>query len=268
MRKNRKTHYYLLQQGYEEQWEKEKEKEWEENASFWIKIIREQLDPFREIVTNKAVLSAINKDKNNKILDAGCGEGYFCRILAQEGHGEIFGVDSSSALIQAAKKLEQKQKLGINYDKQDFRSTDFPDSFFDIVVSYQTIHEIPDPQKALEEFSRILKVGGKLVLLFLHPCFDISPAYIEKDLPCSVFYFNPVKVERDYYYVGGEKSPHSCFYLHLPLSQWITLIKNQGFVLSQIREPRPPLDLIKEEKWWKNSFQHPRFILISSQKIQ
>jgi|GEM_PF-1157421 len=267
MKKVRKTHYYLLRQGYEEEWEKEKKEEWEENASFWIKIIREQLDPFREVVTNRAVLDVIEKSGDKKILDAGCGEGYFCRILAQREYRNVFGIDSSPTLIQAAKELEQKQKLGVNYDKQDFRDTDFPDSFFDVVVSYQTIHEIPNPQKALKEFSRILKVGGRLVLLFLHPCFDISTAYIDKDLPPSVFYFNPVKIKKDYYYVGGEKSPHSYFYLHLPLSRWLTLIHSQGFSQTQIREPHPPLDLVKKEKWWKNSFRQPRFILISSQKI-
>jgi len=232
-------------------WMREKQKEWERNADFWIKIIREKLDPYRLKITNKAVLNLLKKRKNLKILDAGCGEGYLCRTLSKKGH-QVFGIDFSPKLIEAAQELERKKPLGIKYFIGDFRKTKFSSSYFDVVLCHQTINEIPNPKKAFREFSRILKTKGNLILLFLHPCFEINP---EK-------YFQKVKIKKSYYLVSEIKSPSPYFYLHLPLSEWIDSLNKTGFSIKKVGEPHPPLTLIKKNKWWRKNFKKPLFILI------
>lgn len=240
-------------------WDKEKKKEWEKNASFWIKIIQKKLDPFRKIVTNQAILESLKKGKDLKILDAGCGEGYLCRKLAKKGHS-VFGIDFSKKLIKTARDLENKMPLGIKYFLGDFRKTDFPPSFFDVVLSHQTINEIANPEKAFREFFRILKKKGKSVFLFLHPCFDFKAKKSD-----SLNYFKKKMIKKDYYLVSGIKSPSPYFYLHLPLSQWISLLIKSGFSITNITEPHPPLKLLRK-KWWKENFKLPRFILIEAKK--
>ncbi|PIS38664.1 MAG: hypothetical protein COT34_02435 [Candidatus Nealsonbacteria bacterium CG08_land_8_20_14_0_20_43_11] len=241
-----------------------KKTEWQKNADFWIKIIRNNLDPFRSLVTNKAVLDPFSKEKGQKILDAGCGEGYLCRKLAKRGQ-QMFGLDFNLQLIKAAKQLETEKPLGIKYFVADIRKTGFPASFFDGIISHQTIHEIENPEKALREFYRLLKSGGKLIVLFLHPCFDFGSEEV-KNTPLSVMYFQKTKIKKCFYLVGGIKSPSSYFYLHLFLSQWFNLFTKAGFQIAKIEEPHPPLKFIKQNSWWKNSFNKPRLILFEAFK--
>jgi 2-polyprenyl-3-methyl-5-hydroxy-6-metoxy-1,4-benzoquinol methylase len=235
-------------------WKKEKEKEWQKNANFWIKIIQEKLDPYRLKITNQAVLKFFKKGQKKKILDAGCGNGYLSRILAKRGF-QVYAIDFCSELIESAKKQEKKNPLGINYILGDLRKTKLPSSSFEAVLSHQTINEIENPEKAFQEFSRILKKNGQLVLLFLHPCFETQP---EK-------YFQESKIKKSHYLVSGIKSPSPYFYLHLPLSQWSYFLEKNGFIIKKIEEPCPSAKLLKK-KWWKNNFKKPLFILIEATK--
>jgi len=256
-RKNWRRQFRSLVTGKQKNWNKEKGREWGENADFWIKIIREKLDPFREIITNQAILESLKREKNLKIFDAGCGEGYLCRKLAKKGH-RVFGIDFSKKLIEAARNLERKKPIGIKYFRGDFRKTNFPSSCFDVILSHQTINEIKNPEKALKEFFRVLKRKGKLVCLFLHPCFDSKK-------PNSLNYFQEKKIQKGYYLVSGIKSPWPYFYLHLSLSKWTELLIKSGFSISNIKEPHPPLKFF-QKKWWKENFNRPRFILIEAEK--
>jgi len=261
----RKSIYQNLTKKEIRQWEQKKKREWERNADFWIKIIRENLDPFRLVVTNKAILESLKGEKNLRILDAGCGEGYLCRSLAKLSH-RVFGIDFCSKLIEAAEDLERKKPFGIKYFVGDLRKICFPSSFFDLILSHQTINEIENPKKAFKEFSRILKKGGKLLCLFLHPCFEINFQKI-KNIPFSIVYFQKTKIKKEYYLVSGIKSPSSYFYLHLPLSEWIEILTKNGFLIRKIREPHPSLKILKMDKWWRKNFKKPLFILIEAIKV-
>ena len=260
----KKTTYQIITKKGIKDWEQKKAEEWGKNADFWIKIIRGNLDPFRLVITNKAILESLKREEGLKILDAGCGEGYLCRILARRKH-RLSGIDFNPKLIAAAKKLEKEKTLGIEYFVGDFRKTNFPPSSFDAILSHQTIHELENPETALKEFYRILKRKGRLIFLFLHPCFDFKPEDF-KNTPLSLWYFNKVKIKKGSYSVGGIKSVSPYFYLHLPLSQWLNLLVKSGFSIVNVKEPHPSLRLIKKDKWWRQNFSRPRFILIEALK--
>ena len=156
--------------------------------------------------------------------------------------------------------------MGIKYFYGDFRKTKFPSSSFDVFLSNHTINEVPDPQRAFKEFRRLLKKNGLLVCLFLHPCFD----FIFEKMKTNTFssaYFQRGKITHGRFLVGGVRSEAPYFNLHLPLSEWSKLLKKNGFYISTIEEPHPSLKLLEKDKWWKESFNRPRFILIEAKKI-
>jgi len=245
-------------------WKKMKKKEWEKNAGYWIKIIRGNLDPFRLVVTNKAILQSLKGRKKLKILDAGCGEGYLSRILARKGH-KLWGIDISEKLISAAKDKEKRKLLGITYVVGNFSKTHFPPNFFDFILGHQIINDIFFPERAMAEFYRLLKHKGKLVLLFIHPCFQLQEPRLDKKF--NIFDYFSKKVLKKRFLVSGLLSPVPDKHIHLPLEKWAEIITENGFFISAIREPHPPLHLLKKNKWWRKHFKRPMFILIEAMKF-
>lgn len=254
--------YEILKPGQKAGWT-QKSSEWRNNADFWIKIIRENLDPFRLRLTNKAVLGYFKNKTGLAVLDAGCGEGYLCRLLARQGH-KMRGIDLNPKLIEAALKEETKKPFGIEYAVGNIKKLPYKDSSFDAVVSNHSINELDDPKKALFEFSRVLKRGGRMILFFLHPCFDLNPEDIKEKFP--QYYFQKVKIIRECFLVSGIRSPSSYSYLHLSLSEWTELIKKAGFSIQGIKEPHPSAAEMENDAWWKENFNKPLFILIEAQK--
>jgi len=239
-------------------WEQKQARNWCRNAKFWIRIIRANLDPFRASLTDKTILKAIPIKPGN-VMDAGCGEGYLSRLLAKK-RARVFGIDTTPELLAAAQNLEEQHPLGIHYSLKDIRKTGFPSSFFDIVVSHQSIQEIANPERAIGEFARVLKNKGKLLLLFLHPCFDFQEKTRFIDL-----YFQRTKIQKPHFLVKGVKSPNPYSYLHLPLEEWMHILQDKGFAILDVKEPHPSAHLLKR-RWWRENFDYPRIIFLVAEK--
>lgn len=98
----------------------------------------------------------------DKVLDLGCGNGRFYKIF-EEKRVEYFGVDSSKALINIAKKNYPK----VNFQVADALSLPFPNDFFDKVYAIALLHHIPSKElrlKVLSEAKRVLKKNGILIV--------------------------------------------------------------------------------------------------------
>jgi len=241
-----------------------KKEEWEKNANYWIKIIRGNLDPYRLVVTNKAILQTLKGKKKQKILDAGCGEGYLARILAKKGY-QVWGIDISEKLIRAAKDKEKRKPLSITYSVGDFSKTRFPPKFFNFILGHQIINDTFSPEKAIAEFYRVLKKKGKLILLFIHPCFQLQEPRLGKKFQV-IDYFQK-KILSKKFLVSGLWSPAPDRHIHLSLEKWVEIITKNAFLISKITEPHPSLSLIKKNKWWRKHFARPMFILIEAVKL-
>lgn len=96
-----------------------------------------------------------------RVLDAGCGVGYGTRILADAGAARVVGIDRSQEAIAAA-----RPRLG---DRADLVVGDLHDlpcdaGSFDAVVCFEAIEHVDDPERALDEFKRVLQADGILIL--------------------------------------------------------------------------------------------------------
>ena len=99
--------------------------------------------------------------KGKNILDVACGVGYGSFYLAQRGAGSVTGVDISEKAIKWA--TDHYRLPNLRFFCQDARATRFPDDEFDVIVSFETIEHLPDPERFLDEIHRLLKPTGVFV---------------------------------------------------------------------------------------------------------
>lgn len=112
-----------------------------------------------EIVA-KDVIQKLSLKKGDKFLDAGCGSGVFLSEIIKASHVNAVGVDFSVSHIKFAKQHFPHIKLVITpVEELPFRS----DSF-DKILTYSVMHCLNDWKKPLDEFLRVSKIGGRILL--------------------------------------------------------------------------------------------------------
>lgn len=108
--------------------------------------------------------------KGKRILEIGCGDGYYSRYLKKRG-AEVVGVDISNNMINLAKKNAKKENLDIPFYKIEGEHLEFEDKFFDfdIVLTVTVLQHILDENilnHLLSEVSRVLVGGGGQMIIF------------------------------------------------------------------------------------------------------
>jgi phosphatidylethanolamine/phosphatidyl-N-methylethanolamine N-methyltransferase len=99
-----------------------------------------------------------------RFLEVGIGTGI---SLPQYGpDNELHGVDISDAMLDKAKARVHRLGLGNVREiaRMDAESLDYPDNEFDVVVAQYVVTAVPDPEKALDEFVRVVRPGGEIVI--------------------------------------------------------------------------------------------------------
>jgi 2-polyprenyl-3-methyl-5-hydroxy-6-metoxy-1,4-benzoquinol methylase len=104
-------------------------------------------------------LMALTKLKNGKLLDIGCGNGGFLSQMA-ELDWEVYGVELDKEAISMAKKKEE-----LRIFEGTLQDAQFKEETFDVITMNHVIEHLGDPLQTLEECFRILKKGGKLVVI-------------------------------------------------------------------------------------------------------
>ena len=97
-----------------------------------------------------------------KILDIGCGTGFFTGILSQLGH-EVIGIDLTKEMIHLATVFAKQEKFDAQFLVMDAQNLEFKDASFDIVIARNVTWTLPDVPKAYDEWLRVLKKGGLLI---------------------------------------------------------------------------------------------------------
>jgi ubiquinone/menaquinone biosynthesis C-methylase UbiE len=238
------------------------------NANFWIKIIREQLDRYRTELTDDAIVNATQPLTGKSVLDAGCGEGYLSRRFACSGAGTIKGIDGSDDLIEAARSAATESGLDIDYHVGSVDNLPFENNSFDIVACNHLLNDLEDIETPFGEFNRVIRDGGRLVILMLHPCFysphaERTPA----DKPLSPSEYFKIRTIEQHFRVAGITSPSPVKTWHRPLEEYITNLIKASFLIEQISEPHPSHGKMANDQWWANNFTRPLFLLITGRKV-
>jgi ubiquinone/menaquinone biosynthesis C-methylase UbiE len=143
------------------------------NLRSFVEFVRGGRNYYAYYLNGPALRRMVGDVDGKRVLDVGCGEGYFTRMFAEAG-ASVVGVDLSEALIAAALEEEKRRPLGVKYlvaDAADMSA--LGSGSFDVAYCHMALDDIPDYEGAIGEVSRVLVGGGRFVAVIQHPCFSV-----------------------------------------------------------------------------------------------
>lgn len=96
-----------------------------------------------------------------RVLDAACGMAYGTAMLVDAEASEVVGIDIDESLIAEVRRVAPPNA---SFDVGDLRELPYEDDDFDLIVCFEAIEHVPDPEKVLDELSRVLRDDGLLAL--------------------------------------------------------------------------------------------------------
>lgn len=182
----------------------------------------------RRTLLNPTIFRLLGDLQDRRVLDAGCGNGYLSRLMAQRG-ARVVGVESAAGPLGYAKRLEERQPLGIEYLRADLSRLGHLGDPFDAVVANMVLLDIPDWRAALANCVEVLCPGGLLVYSLTHPLWAPGryPEWAEKG-----------HVEVSEYLNEYELTLPVGINFHRPLSAYVNETIRLGCSITELAEPR------------------------------
>ncbi|MEP7037250.1 MAG: bifunctional demethylmenaquinone methyltransferase/2-methoxy-6-polyprenyl-1,4-benzoquinol methylase UbiE, partial [Acidobacteriota bacterium] len=118
---------------------------------------------WRKLVTKK--LESVLNDKNALVLDVACGTGDLALEMQKAAKAKIIGTDFCRPMLEIAKEKNAPENLTIPYLEADGMNLSFADETFDAVTIAFGLRNFSNWEEGLKELQRILKTGGKIVIL-------------------------------------------------------------------------------------------------------
>ena len=234
-------------------------REWRSLAPAWIKEAREGRNPTRNGLLDKPMLDACGDVRGLKVLDCGCGEGRFCRILASRGAAYVLGLDLCEPMIRAAIERKSSHDEYRVADVQDL--TCLGDRTFDLAVSYLNQCDLPDFHANNREVFRVLRAGGRFVVANLHPMrsagggWHKSPDGAKQHVILDRYF---AEGERRWTMMGVEFTN-----FHRTLSSYLDGFLDAGFAIERIVEPTVTADQVRDYPELDDELRVPNFIIFA-----
>ncbi len=214
---------------------------WGNVAGWYNQHLEENDDTYQEKLIKPNLLRILSPKPGEEILDVGCGQGFFARELARAG-AKVVGVDVAGELIKLAKEHPGKNETYLVLSAEKMVS--LSSNRFDAAICILALQNIKNLQAAISEISRVLKPGGRLVLVLNHPTFRIpgasSWAYDEKtstQYRNINKYLSEITQEVDMTQgITDEKKKRFTMSFHHPLQVYFKAFAKAGLCVTRLEE--------------------------------
>ena len=211
-------------------------------------------------LVNPVLLRMLGDLGGQRVLDAGCGNGYFSRMLARRG-ATVTGVEPASALFEFAAHKEEAEPLGIRYLQADLcdlgalRPAVELGEPFDAVVASMVLPAIPEWTRAMRACVGQLRPGGRFIFSVNHPCFEqLATSWREHGAYQVSEYLADYEIEQRY-----------ATDFHRPLSAYLNEVINLGGRIAEVAEPGLSPQIAAQETDGDHPYLHlPNFLIVAA----
>ena len=247
---------------------------WDVAADAWDEFVESGEDYYRGEVHGPALLDACGNVDGLRVLDLGCGQGYFSRELAKRG-ASVIGVDLSEKQVAYARRHEQQETLGVEYRvlAAERIANEFSAGDFDLVAACMSVHDMPDEAAVLRATAALLTGGQRFVFSVPHPLGDMPYREWERG-PGGEKLF--LKVDRYFETGPGEVNwnmPRLKYSWKSPmwrrtLGEHSELIADADFLIRRIYEPRPTPEQVERVPDLDDCYRLPYFLIFDCVRPQ
>lgn len=195
-----------------------------------------------------------------RVVDLGCGFGWFSRWAAAEGAASVLGLDVSERMLEVA--VRETADPRITYRRADLDAVELDAGAFDLAYSSLALHYLPDVDRVLARVRAALAPGGVLVASVEHPIYTApsDPGFVPGPSGRPVW---PV----DRYLDRGRRvtdwlAPGVVKY-HRTVSDYVGALLAAGFTLTALEEWGPTAEQVAEHPEWAGERERPLFLLLS-----
>jgi SAM-dependent methyltransferase len=198
-----------------------------------------------------------------RVVDLGCGFGWFCRWARERGAAHVLGLDISKKMLERARMLTDDG--AVTYAAADLDAICLRDADFDLVYSSLAFHYVEDAARLYATIYRALVPGGHLVFSTEHPIFmaPSRPGWRTAEDGRKVW---PV----DSYFVEGRRetdwlAPGVVKY-HRTIGTTLGLLLTAGFRIERIEEFCPDPQQVAANPDFAEEIERPMFLLVAAQR--
>jgi len=198
-----------------------------------------------------------------RVVDLGCGFGWFCRWAAEAGAATVLGIDLSSNMLARAAADTCDDR--ISYQCADIDVVELPEAAFDLAYSSLALHYLVDLPRFMATVGRAVVAGGAFVFSIEHPVYTApaNPRYVTDDAGNESWVLDHYSIESsrttDWLAPGVVKQ-------HRTITTYISCLQRAGFTLEHFVEWAPTRQQVVDNPEWAIELDRPQFLLISGRR--